>query len=309
MHLGGGVTAARLPLEESGPGSNPGPPALCQKCVFSSDLHAYELVFVCMERHSSPFSEEDLRAAIAQAVCWSDALRFLGYELKGHNFRTVQKWTAHWGISTDHFDPKARTARSAFSRQPPIEQVLVEHSTYKRSTLKRRLIRDGLRLPVCEMCGQGEFWKGNPMSLILDHINGVPNDNRLENLRILCPNCNATLDTHCGRNTPRQRVCPGCKQTFAPSKVQHRYCSDKCWGTIASAQKTGVPQPWLRKVERPSREQLLKELSEMSMVKVGAKYGVSDNAVRKWLRSYESEAARQAADPAGEEATGQDQAA
>jgi HNH endonuclease len=168
--------------------------------------------------HTAPFSEEDLRTAISQGLCWADALRYLGYEVKGHNYRTVQKWTRLWGISTDHFDPMARTLRSTTTRQPPLKDVLVEHSSYKRATLKRRLIKDGIKLPVCEMCGQGQFWKERPMSLVLDHINGVPDDNRLENLRIVCPNCNATLDTHCGRNTPRQRVCPGCNQTFAPQQ-------------------------------------------------------------------------------------------
>lgn len=49
-------------------------------------------------------------------------------------------------------------------------------------------------------CGQGEEWMGKKMSLILDHINGVHDDNRIQNLRIVCPNCNATLDTHCGKN-------------------------------------------------------------------------------------------------------------
>lgn len=197
-------------------------------------------MFECME-HAEPFSEQDLRAAIVQGVCWADALRYLGYEVKGHNYRTVQKWTRRWGISTEHFDPTARTLRSATTRQPPLEAVLVEHSSYKRATLKRRLIKDGLKLPICEMCGQGQFWMGRPMSLVLDHINGVPNDNRLENLRIVCPNCNATLDTHCGRNTPRQRVCPGCKRTFAPNKIQHRYCSAECWGHDFVGAEEGCP--------------------------------------------------------------------
>jgi hypothetical protein len=243
--------------------------------------------------HQEPFSEADLRAAITLGLCWADALRYLGYEAKGHNYRTVQKWAAKWEINTDHFDPTVRTTRSARSRELPIEQLLTEHSSYKRGSLKRRLLREGVKQPVCEMCGQDEFWRGRRMSLVLDHINGVPDDNRLENLRIVCPNCNATLDTHCGRNIPRERVCPGCEQVFVPTTIQHRYCSPECWGTVYSNRKKGVPQPWLRKVERPAYGRLVGDLAEMSMVKVGAKYGVSDNAVRKWLRWYEADIAKQ----------------
>lgn len=227
-------------------------------------------------------------------------MRYLGYEVKGHNYRTVQKWAAEWGITTDHFDPTARTTRSARSRERPIEQLLVEHSTYKRGSLKRRLLKEGIKQFVCEMCGQNEFWFGKRMSMVLDHINGVPDDNRLENLRMLCPNCNSTLDTHCGRNIPRERVCPGCGQVFVPTTMQHRYCSPDCWGTIYSAVKKGVPQPWLRRVERPSYGRLIANLAEMSMVKVGRKYGVSDNAVRKWLRWYEADIAKRIAEALAE---------
>jgi protein-arginine kinase activator protein McsA len=65
------------------------------------------------------------------------------------------------------------------------------------------------------------------MALVLDHINGVADDNRLENLRIVCPNCAATLDTHCGRNKPL--VCPTCETVFRRSHRRQRYCSHECW--------------------------------------------------------------------------------
>jgi hypothetical protein len=125
------------------------------------------------------------------------------------------------------------------------------------------------------------------MSLILDHINGISNDHRFENLRIVCANCAATLDTHCGRNVPQQRTCPGCGQTFMPTTMRHRYCSAKCVGAANGNRLRGVPQPGARKVERPSYEQLVKDVQAMSMLAVGRKYGVTDNAVRKWIRWYE----------------------
>lgn len=57
-------------------------------------------------------------------------------------------------------------------------------------------------MPVCELCGQDEIWHGRRMSLILDHVNGVRDGNRIENLNIVCPNCAATLPTHCGKKHP-----------------------------------------------------------------------------------------------------------
>jgi hypothetical protein len=236
---------------------------------------------------TAPFSEEDARDAIAQTSCWSDALRQLGYEPKGCNHRTLQKWAQIWGIATDHFDPNAGRRRASTARKLPLEQVLVENSTYTRWNLKRRLLAEGLKQPICELCGQGEIWQGRRMALVLDHINGVSNDHRLGNLRFVCPNCAATLDTHCGRNLPRERLCPGCKQPFVPKTIQHRYCSQSCWGTTAAVLYGGRPHPETRKVPRPSYEQLIADIASMSFVAVGRKYGVSDNAVRKWLRWYE----------------------
>jgi hypothetical protein len=212
---------------------------------------------------------------------------------KGSNYRTLKRWARYWEIPTDHFDPNASRRRANAARELPLENVLVENSTYRRGLVKKRLLAAGLRERRCELCGQGELWHGRRMSLVLDHINGVSNDNRLENLRIICPNCDATLDTHCGRNLPRERNCPSCKRAFEPKNVQHRYCSQECWGRVAATMYRGVPHPQARKVERPSYEQLLTDIRSMSFLAVGRKYGVSDNSVRKWLKWYEHQAERE----------------
>jgi hypothetical protein len=81
-----------------------------------------------------------------------------------------------------------------------LDEILVVNSTYtSTATLRRRLIKAGLKEARCESCGISE-WQGQPLPLALDHINGVHTDNRLENLRILCPNCHALPDTWCVRN-------------------------------------------------------------------------------------------------------------
>jgi len=124
------------------------------------------------------------------------------------------------------------------------------------------------------------------MSLILDHANGIANDNRLENLRIVCPNCAATLPTHCGRNLAlvAPRVCAGCGDEFIARHRDQRYCSARC-GRKSTGPRT--PRPHLRKCERPPRAQLLTEVEELGFAGTGRRYGVSDNAVRKWLRTPE----------------------
>ncbi len=124
----------------------------------------------------------------------------LGLGPTGGNTALLKQWLVRWGISTDHFDPRAH--RSPNREALTLDMILVEGSSYARSNLKARLYKEGLKTARCELCGLGETWHGRPMALILDHINGVRDDNRLANLRIVCPNCAATLDTHCGRKEP-----------------------------------------------------------------------------------------------------------
>jgi hypothetical protein len=230
-----------------------------------------------------------LRTAIRLSLCWRDVLRQVGLGLRGNNTRTVQKYARLWDISTEHFDVAEVRRRANQKRRLPLEDVLVEGSTYSRGALKKRLFNEGLKERACEMCGQGEEWRGRRMALILDHINGVADDNRLENLRIVCPNCAATLETHCGRNPvlAEPRYCLVCDERFYPAHTRHRYCSKTCVAAANSAATRGVAQPDRRKVERPSYEVLMAELEASNYSAVGRRYGVSDNAVRKWIRWYE----------------------
>jgi hypothetical protein len=237
------------------------------------------------------YSEAEAREAIAESLNWSAALRKLGYCPTGGNTVTLKKYAAEWRISTDHFDPYA-SLRAIRLRNPiPLEQVLVEGSTYSRGHLKERLFREGLKTRSCDLCGQGEVWRGKRMSLILDHVNGVRDDHRLENLRIVCPNCAATLDTHCGRNLPRIRECVRCGRQFEPKDRRQRHCSFACGSRWVG--RKGRANPKLRRVERPPYEQLLREIEATSYLAVGRRYGVSDGAVRKWVRQYERERVRE----------------
>src|SRR6185312_13086105 len=237
------------------------------------------------------YTEDEAREAIAASLSFAEALRRLGMGWTGGNYRTLRKWALAWGVSTDHFDPD-EARRRALRRSPtPLEDVLVKGSTYSRGKLKQRLYDTGLKQRRCELCGQGEEWRGRRMALILDHVNGDPLDNRLENLQIVCPNCAATLDTHCGRKlarSPEPRACRRCGTSFVPRTARQSYCSRECgqrW------ERTGRPIPGARRVVRPPYEQLLAEISDTNWSAVGRKYAVSANAIRKWVRDYERERA------------------
>jgi hypothetical protein len=235
------------------------------------------------------YNEEQVRAAVAESSSLTAALRRLGLRPAGGNHQTLRKLIERYAISTEHFNQNWVLRGPRTRRAKPLSEVLVENSGYNRTKLKARLYDTGLRRRTCEICGQGEEWHGRHMSLILDHINGVATDNRIENLRIVCPNCAATLDTHCGRKNrlPRERrSCLHCGTEFLANYESHRYCSQIC-GTHSKGPRS--PRPERRKVERPPYEQLVEDLASMSILAIGRKYGVSDNAVRKWIRWYEYE--------------------
>jgi len=197
------------------------------------------------------FTEEQLRSAIAESRSWAQTLRRLKYYSAGGNWKTLKKYAALWKIDTSHFDSHAASVEG-----------LLRHNGPK---------------PLDEM------WRGRKISLILDHINGVPNDNRIENLQILCPNCAATLDTHCGRKNRRpKQQCPWCGVLFRAKHRSQRYCSRQCGQAIPGRRR--------RQVDRPPYEELLCEIEASSYMAVGRKYGVSDTAIRKWVRQYEWEA-------------------
>ena len=112
------------------------------------------------------------------------------------------------GLDRSHFPGMAwAKGRRRRDLALPLAALLVRGSTYGSSKLRERLVAAGLLIAACATCGLTE-WRGARLPLHLDHINGDHTDNRLENLRILCPNCHAQTDTWCGRNrrrSPMQR--------------------------------------------------------------------------------------------------------
>ena len=145
----------------------------------------------------------DLENAVRDSDSISEVSRRLGYTPNGGVHRMIVAHIRKLGLDRSHFSGIAwAKGQKRRDLSLPLAEVLVEGSTYGSSRLRERLVAEGLLLPECAGCGLTE-WRGERLPLHLDHINGDHTDNRLENLRILCPNCHSITKTWCNRRGRR----------------------------------------------------------------------------------------------------------
>jgi Zn finger protein HypA/HybF involved in hydrogenase expression len=145
------------------------------------------------------YSEQELREAVKKSTSIRQVLEKLDIVPAGGNYQTTNRRIEKLNIDISHFTGQAWNRGKVIGPKRPIEEYLIENSVVQSFKLKGRLITEGLKQHKCECCGITE-WNGKPTPIELDHINGNHHDNRLENLRILCPNCHAQTDTYRGKN-------------------------------------------------------------------------------------------------------------
>ena len=134
------------------------------------------------------WTDSQLIAAVQLSTNYQQVFRRLGLGSKGGNTRTMQKHMRRLGLSTEHF------CHTPGTKPKPDSEVFTVDSNYYGGALRRRF-KKALPPVVCSCCHSDGWWLGKPLTLELDHTNGNTHDNRLSNLRWLCPNCHSQTPT------------------------------------------------------------------------------------------------------------------
>lgn len=214
-------------------------------------------------------TDEEFASAVHNNITVTGVLRELRIgNIQTTSYMAVYARVIELGLDTSHW----KGSRSNnFKKKISLADILKVNSTYGNNNLKPRLIAEGLLQYMCAICGISK-WQENELVLELDHINGANTDNRLENLRLLCPNCHSQTNTYCGKNTARSRVhkCEICQARV--SRLAKR-CK-KCTGNGRLGQT---------KIDWPDVTIVLAKIKSSSISAYARELGVSGTAVEKYL--------------------------
>ena len=240
------------------------------------------------------FTKEEIQDIVKDGSDWTTVMNKFGYK-SCNSISAIKDKLDKLEIDYSHLP--IGTWYSA--KRYDLEEILVKDSIYTNMPqLLKRLKKERNWEHKCSVCNLCE-WNGKPIPLEIDHIDGCHSNNTYENLRAICPNCHAQTDTYKGKNMaicknnpspPKPKppppeakppeeptTCSGCSKVINKRHTQCNQCRAK----------ELFEQGCYRKVERPTYKQLQEDIYNMSIVQVGKKYGVSDSAIRKWIKQYE----------------------
>lgn len=244
-----------------------------------------------MKINKRSWTNEQLIEAVKTSNTYKEVAKKLGLKKYGANNYTIKKYINGLNLDVSHFLTKQdQLAIARANVKVWSHEELFCVNDIDRKAIKKRILKDSLIPYVCSLCSITE-WQGQALSLQLDHINGINNDNHLTNLRFLCPNCHSQTDTYCGRQLRGNSYGKATGSTAPPAE----YCCKDCTtpisrkGSIRCHKCDGKhrkEQGLRTKIKWPNHADLQKLVDESSYLAVSKKLGVSDKAVKKRLRTH-----------------------
>ena len=229
-----------------------------------------------MGKHKSiiyQLSDGEFIELVKKIKSYSELLSYFLLENKGNNHKTVKRRIKELNIDTSHF--LTRLQSSSYSRRMTKDKLinyLTEKSNISRHHLKSYLIKYNLINYICNICKNDGNWNNKKLSLQLEHINGVSNDNRLENLCFLCPNCHSQTDTFAGKKLKTINKIQFCKQC---NNIKNLKYSSFCKECIIKNFENQTNY---------SLENILKLISEIPITEICKKLNVSHKSLLKFFK-------------------------
>lgn len=215
------------------------------------------------------YSKEELEKIVKNSNSFREVSNKLGYSShSGASSKIIKNRLDKYNIDWSHFSRKETKKRT-------VENVFIKEKC-DQSTLRRFYLEGNYTEYECSICGQEPFWNNKELTLTMDHISGDNTDNRLENLRWVCPNCDRQLDTFGARNKKKlekkenvKTFCIDCGKEISKNGVR---CI-QCLGIFQRQSKI-------------TREELKDKIRNQTFTSIGREFNVSDTAIRKWCKTF-----------------------
>lgn len=218
-------------------------------------------------------NDQEFCEIVKSTTSMAQLLQKLDMVCSGTNYKSIYKRIQSLDLSIEHWSGQTIIGDDGnihrfLSR--PYEDVFIENSTYNPSSLSKMIRKRNLMEYKCNKCGIKD-WQGEELRLQLDHINGIRNDHRFENLRWLCPNCHSQTETWGCKS--RKNCCVDCGKPLSGGKEKYNRCLS-CASSVRQQYK----------INWPTLKELIEMVNNSSLVEVGERLGVTDNAVKKHIK-------------------------
>lgn len=224
-----------------------------------------------MTNNKYQFTKDQIVEAASTANSKTEMMRLLKIKQGGGGYQALEKWCRLYDVmaptmSSEESLSIGRKNGARFTKMSD-EEWFINGTFRNGQSSKGRLIDRGTP-NECSICSIGPEWNGKTLTLQLDHVNGDRFDNLIENLRILCPNCHTQTETYANTGAEKRRTYCECGKEIWKGSTSCKKCA-QIGNTVA---------------DYPSVEDIVTGIIESNYTSYAKSLGVSDNAVRKYLR-------------------------